>query len=164
LFGREVVGVNWSSPIPFASRSLPDPQVMVLELAGGPLVILEVTMISYGYEIRCEIVGQKGAIELARNARTARRTRLQVSEELPEDFRVRFADAYRIELQSWVDAIHRWRSDPLAGEPISGADGWDGYRAAVVTEAVIASMNHRQKTAVNYLPLPNLYRACRTSS
>jgi myo-inositol 2-dehydrogenase/D-chiro-inositol 1-dehydrogenase len=164
LFGREVVGVNWYSSIPFASGSLPDPQVIVLELAGGPLVVLEVTMNSYGYEIRCEIVGDKGTIELAVNARTVRRTRLQVSEVLPEDFRMRFADAYRIELQSWVNAIQRWRSDPSDGEPISGADAWDGYRAAVITEAVVASMNNGQKTAVNYLPLPDLYRPSRTSS
>jgi myo-inositol 2-dehydrogenase/D-chiro-inositol 1-dehydrogenase len=164
LFGREVVGVNWYSPIPSAGRSLPDPQVIVLELAGGPLVFTEVSMVSYGYEIRCEIVGDKGTIELAANARIVRRTRLQVSQALPEDFRVRFADAYRIELQSWVDAIHRWRSDPSGGEPISGPDGWDGYRAGVITEAVIASMNNGQKAAVNYLPLPDLYRPSRTAS
>ena len=120
-------------------------------------------MNSYGYEIRCEIVGDKGTIELAANARTVRRTRLEVK-EVAKDFRVRFADAYRIELQSWVDAIHRWRSDPSGGEPISGPDGWDGYRAAVITEAVVASMNDGQKTEVNYLPLPDLYRPSRTSS
>jgi myo-inositol 2-dehydrogenase/D-chiro-inositol 1-dehydrogenase len=164
LFGQEVVGVNWSSPISSASRSLPDPQVIVLELASGSLVVTEVTMNSYGYEIRCEIVGDRGTIELATNARTIRRTRLQVSEELPEDFRVRFADAYRIELQSWVNAIHRWRSNPSGSEPFEGPDAWDGYRAAVISEAVIASMKNGQKTAVNYLPLPGLYRPSRTSS
>jgi myo-inositol 2-dehydrogenase / D-chiro-inositol 1-dehydrogenase len=60
LFGREVVGVNWMSPVQAASGKLCDPQVVILELEGGALVIDELFMKSgYGYEIRCEIVGGK---------------------------------------------------------------------------------------------------------
>jgi len=60
VFGREVVTVNWLSPVPVAPGVRRDPQVAILELEGGALVFVELFMAaSYGYEIRCEIVGEK---------------------------------------------------------------------------------------------------------
>jgi myo-inositol 2-dehydrogenase/D-chiro-inositol 1-dehydrogenase len=83
----------------------------------------------YGYEIRCEIVGAKGTIELAPVARTVARYDLKVQLDLAADWRPRFAEAYRRELQSWVDAISAWRSAGLknAADPVHGPDAWDGY-------------------------------------
>jgi myo-inositol 2-dehydrogenase/D-chiro-inositol 1-dehydrogenase len=108
VFGRDIVRVTWLSP----SRGwLRDPQVVIMELEDGALVFDELFMKSgYGYEIRCEVVGTAGTIELAPTARIVTRWRLKASRDFPADWRGRFADAYRRELQTWVDAIVRWRS------------------------------------------------------
>ena len=49
------------------------------------------------------------------------------------DWRPRFADAYRLQLQAWVDAV-------AAGRPAPLATAADGLAATVVADAVIASM------------------------
>src|ERR1700759_3560580 len=65
IFRREVIRVNWMSPIPSTPGKLSDPQVVILELDGGALIFLELFVRSgYGYEIKCEIVGEKGTVEL----------------------------------------------------------------------------------------------------
>jgi myo-inositol 2-dehydrogenase/D-chiro-inositol 1-dehydrogenase len=167
LFGREVLGVNWLCPIPAATGRLRDPQVVILELEGGALVIDEVFMKSgYGYEIRCEVVGGKGTIELAPTVRVAVRSDLKVRLDFPPDWRGRFAEAYRRELRSWVDAIFHWRSGKAGSGlgPVDGPDAWDGYRAAVISQAVLVSMFRGGRAAVESKPLPELYRRSRVSA
>jgi myo-inositol 2-dehydrogenase / D-chiro-inositol 1-dehydrogenase len=160
LFGQKVVGVNWMSPIPAATDKLRDPQIVILELEGGALVIDELFMNSgYGYEIRCEIVGEKGTIELAPFAPVATRSDLKVHLDFPPDWRGRFAEAYRRELQSWVDAVMRWRSGKTASGlgPVNGPDAWDGYCAAVTSQALLLSMSRNGRTTVESKPAPELY-------
>src|SRR5262249_55855203 len=161
LFGRDVVRVNWMSPAPAATGRLRDPQVVILELEGGALVIDEVFIKSrYGYEIRCEVVGEKGTIELAPTSRVVARSDLKVGQDFPPDWRGRFAEAYRRELQAWVDAISRWRSGTVESDagPVDGPDAWDGYRAAVVSQAVLASMSKGGPARVESMSLPEFYR------
>jgi myo-inositol 2-dehydrogenase / D-chiro-inositol 1-dehydrogenase len=165
LFGREVVGVNWLSPVPAASGKLRDPQLVILELDGGGLVVAEILMkSSYGYEIRCEIVGEKGTIELAPTASVVVRSDLKISQDFPSDWRGRFAEAYRLELQSWVDAIFSWRSGKTERDPVDGPDAWDGYRAAVISDAVLVSMSRGGRAVVESMPIPELYRRSRGSA
>jgi len=161
VLGREVVRVNWLSPTPPCSGGLRDPQMIILELQGGALVFNEIFAKSgYGYEIRCEVVGEKGTIELAQAARVVARSDLKVNQDLPPDWRGRFAEAYRRELQSWVNAISRWRSGETAGAlgPVDGPDAWDGYRAAVISQALLVAMSRGGPAAVECMSLPELYR------
>jgi myo-inositol 2-dehydrogenase/D-chiro-inositol 1-dehydrogenase len=81
----------------------------------------------------------------------------------PPDWRGRFADAYRRELQSWVNAISRWRSGTAESQagPVDGPDAWDGYRAAVISQAVLASMSPNGPVQVKSISLPDLYQRCR---
>jgi len=165
VFGREVVSVNWLSPIPAAPGVRRDPQVAILELEGGALIFVELFMAArYGYEIRCEIVGEKGTIELAPVARTVARSDLRVNLDLSADWRPRFAEAYRRELQTWVNAICAWRSGGLKGiaSPVHGPDAWDGYRAAVIAEALVASMSSGGPARVKSLSIPEFYQQRRT--
>ncbi len=161
ILGQEVIRVNWLSPTPASAGSFRDPQIMILELEGGALVFDEVFMKSgYGYEIRCEVVGKKGTIELASNARVVVRSDLKVSHDFPADWRERFADAYRRELQTWINAIFRWRSGKVENGvgPVDGPDAWDGYRAAAVAQTVLTSMATGRPAEVKCMPMPALYR------
>jgi myo-inositol 2-dehydrogenase/D-chiro-inositol 1-dehydrogenase len=167
IFGREVAGVNWMSPIAPVAGVLRDPQMMILELEGGALVFVELFVTAgYGYEIKCEIVCKKGTIELAPTSRVVVRSDLKVSQNFPPDWRGRFAEAYRRELQTWVDAISRWRSGTVESNagPVDGPDAWDGYRAAVVSQAVLTSMSKGGPARVESMSLPEFYRSCRTFS
>jgi myo-inositol 2-dehydrogenase / D-chiro-inositol 1-dehydrogenase len=167
VFGREIIEVTWLSPRQTPPASLRDPQVVIMELEGGALVFDEIFMRSgYGYEIRCEVVGTAGTIELAPTARVVTRSRLKVSGNFPPDWRGRFADAYRRELQTWVDAVTRWLSGDVENNagPVDGPDAWDGYRAALVAQTVLLSMAQGVPVRVQPMAVPELYKPYRSSS
>ena len=135
LLGAPIVEVSWhaprsASPVP----GLDDPQVMLLRTADGTLTTNEVFLNArYGYDIRCEIVGDRGTLALANPARVVADLEGRRAAGYPADWRPRFADAYRLQLQAWIDAVAAGRSTPLA-------TAGDGLAATAVAGAVIASM------------------------
>ena len=166
-FGRDVTRVNWFSPAPLTTGSLFDPPSGNFGARGGALIFDELFVKSgYGYEIRCEVVGRTGTLELAPTARAVVRSGLKVSQDFPPDWRGRFAEAYRRELQTWVNAISRWRLGNVesAVGPVDGPDAWDGYRAAIVARTVLVSMSQGGPAAVESMVLPQLYRSCRSGA
>jgi myo-inositol 2-dehydrogenase / D-chiro-inositol 1-dehydrogenase len=102
---------------------------------------------------------------VAPTARVVTRSRLKASRDFPPDWRGRFADAYRRELQTWVDAIVRWCSGNAKNGvgPVDGPDAWDGYRAALVAETTLVSMAQGIPVAVEPMAVPELYRPYRSS-
>jgi myo-inositol 2-dehydrogenase / D-chiro-inositol 1-dehydrogenase len=167
VFGRDIIRVTWLSPRQTPPAPLRDPQVVIMELEGGALVFDEIFMRSgYGYEIRCEVLGTAGTIELAPTSRVVTRSRLKVSGDFPADWRGRFADAYRRELQTWVDAVTRWRSGDVKNDvgPVDGPDAWDGYRAALVAQTVLLSMAQGAPAIVEAMTVPELYKPHRGPS
>ena len=113
-----------------------DPVVAWLETGSGVLVEVEVFLqAGYGYDVRCEAVGTTG--------------RSALPERVVPDFQTRFADAYRVELQQWVDAV-------LAGAP-AGPSSWDGHLAAVMATACIESLRTGRPVDVPSHPRPALY-------
>jgi myo-inositol 2-dehydrogenase / D-chiro-inositol 1-dehydrogenase len=120
LLGDEIARVTVYAPRT-TGRGLRDPQLLLLETVGGRLVDVEAFVgARYGYDIRCEVVGEDGTLEL-RDPETGGR------HAIAADFRERFATAYLNELQAWVD-----------GTP--GPSAWDGYAAAAVAEAAVQSL------------------------
>ncbi len=113
-----------------------DPVVAWLDTASGALVEVEVFVnAGYGYDVRCEAVGTTG--------------RSALPDLVGPDFQTRFADAYRIELEQWVDAV-------LAGSP-TGPSAWDGHRATVVATACVESLHTGATVEVPAEPRPGLY-------
>jgi myo-inositol 2-dehydrogenase/D-chiro-inositol 1-dehydrogenase len=136
LLRSPVVEVSWTAPRQSSlAPGLQDPQLITLRTANGVLATVE-TFINagYGYVIRCEVVGETGAVSLAEPVRTVVETEGTRSTDYAADWRPRFADAYRLELQTWVDAVR-------AGTPTPLATAREGIMASVVAEAVIASMH-----------------------
>jgi myo-inositol 2-dehydrogenase/D-chiro-inositol 1-dehydrogenase len=70
---------------------------------------------------------------------------------VPQDYLVRFADAYDREVQAWVDATRCGR--------VTGPTAWDGYAASVVAEAGVRSLENGGRVAVDLAPRPELYGA-----
>ncbi len=134
LLRSPVVEVTWSAPRRHAGAVLADPQLITLRTADGVLSTCETFLnAGYGYDIRCEVVGETGAVSLTEPARVRADAAFRQGAGYAADWRPRFADAYRLELQAWVDAV-------LVGAPTPLATARDGVAAGAVADAVIASM------------------------
>jgi myo-inositol 2-dehydrogenase/D-chiro-inositol 1-dehydrogenase len=152
LLGEELVAATVVAvrPSPVVGAGIRDPQLVLLETASGVVVEVESFLNSrYGYEVRCEVVGSAGTVSLDTPVTGAVTTRGRRSVPVPPDWRVRFADAYRQELQDWVDG--------LAAGQVGGPSSWDGYAAAAAAEACVASLHSGSRSEVELAPRPALY-------
>ena len=88
----------------------------------------------YGYDIRTEVLGEDGVLEMARAPSTMMGKNGAVRAEQYRDFTERFADAYRIMLSEWVTALS-------AGEVVrESASTLDGLRAVEAAVAGVAAL------------------------
>ena len=130
LLGEEITRATVLTPRA-TSRARPglrDPQLLLFETAGGRIVDVEAFVSAgYAYDIRCEVVGEDGTLELLAPAMVALRTNHAETLAIPSGFQQRFGMAYLHELQAWT-----------AGA--GGAGAWDGYAAAAVCEAAVESL------------------------
>lgn len=140
LLASPVTEVAWHAPRVSAVASFQDPQLILLHTERGVLAVVELFLNArYGYDIRCEVVGDAGAVSIARPGLLVTDAARAESTAFPADWRSRFADAYRLELHAWIDAV-------VAGGQPTLATARDGLTAAVVAQAVITSMNDGGRT------------------
>ena len=136
LFGSEIVEVSWHAGK--STRADPhrqDPQLLLMRNENGTLTVLDVFVNArYGYDVRCEVIGDTGATSLAATALTRLDQALQSRTAYPEDWLPRFAEAYRLQLQAWIDSL-------AANQPSPLATAEDGLAATAVAAALIESMN-----------------------
>ena len=127
-----------------------DPILVLLTTRGGAVVEIEAFVnASYGYEVRCEVVGSEGTVEMGDGAYLTRRAERAVGHEVPELWLGRFEDAYRRQLQAWVDATQVGRT--------SGATAWDGLLATITANAAVAAITQGPQ-AIDLPERPALYR------
>jgi myo-inositol 2-dehydrogenase/D-chiro-inositol 1-dehydrogenase len=69
---------------------------------------------------------------------------------VPADWRERFIAAYDVEFQEWIDSIAG------GGVPV-GPSSWDGYAAAVVSDAGVAALRGGERVEVRLVDKPKLY-------
>ncbi len=155
MFGEEITAATVLTPR--RSRlggELQDPLMLLLEMDSGALVDVEISVnIRYGYDIRGEVVGEEGTAALGEfSPITVRRNGL-VSGKVPMDWRERFLRAYDVEFQEWIDSVR-------SGSEF-GPSAWDGYAAATVSDAALASLNGGGRVAVPLCEKPALYASSR---
>lgn len=127
-----------------------NPQLVMLETRSGARVEVEVqSSCAYAYDIRCEVVAEKGVISLPDPPRAQARTAAMVRTPLMTDWSQRFIEAYDIELQAWVDAIQNGVDE--------GPGAWDGYVAAVTADALIKSRKTGVPEKVELVEKPSIY-------
>ncbi|WP_433479294.1 Gfo/Idh/MocA family protein [Spirillospora sp. CA-142024] len=152
LFDREIVSVEVLAPrrSPLAPAHLRDPQLVILELAGGVLVDVESFVnCQYGYDVRCEIVGSLGTAAVQNPGFTAISVQGRRSEAVPADWRVRFGQAYTNELQAWVRGCREG--------VVGGPSAWDGFAAVAVAASAVSSYAGGQRVRVSLPDKPALY-------
>jgi len=152
LFGEEIVATTVvpTKASPRGAAHLRDPQIVLLEMAGGSVVTVESFVnAQYGYDVRCEVVGSLGAVSVDHPSTATLVSAGRRSGPVPADWRVRFAAAYVEELRQWVDG--------LAGGAVSGPSAWDGYAATAVAEAAVTSYAKGARADVVLVDRPALY-------
>jgi myo-inositol 2-dehydrogenase/D-chiro-inositol 1-dehydrogenase len=152
LLGDEIVAVRVLAPRRnrHAERHLRDPLFVLFEMSSGTLVDVEVSVnIHYGYDIRCEVVGELGTAALAdRNEIIVRREGL-AGGAVPADWRQRFRRAYDAELREWLVAV--------AAGGTTGPSSWDGYAATAVADASLEALRTGERVLVAVGERPPLY-------
>lgn len=80
--------------------TLRDPQLVVMETTSGINIVVEVFVnCQYGYDIHCDVTGEKGMAELPTVASAAVRKAAKYSTDITVDWKQRFIDAYDIEFE-----------------------------------------------------------------
>lgn len=156
LIGEEIVSVAGFAPrrSSLVVGDTQDPLFLVLQTTGGTLVDVEIFVnAQYGYDVRCELVAERGAVTLDAPAPTVSRNASAVGRAIAPDWRQRFSDAYRRELQDWVDRL-------ADGSGLRGASAWDGYAATAVAQTVLAALASGERRPVVLREQPALYRRC----
>jgi myo-inositol 2-dehydrogenase / D-chiro-inositol 1-dehydrogenase len=134
-----------------ASEHLTDPVLFIFEMAGGALVDVEASInIQYAYDIRGEVVGERGTVELAETNPVVVKSNGRFGGRVPDDWRERFIRAYDTEFQEWIHAASRGES--------TGPSSWDGYAATVVCDAGLKAMQTGERVEITLLEQPDLYR------
>jgi myo-inositol 2-dehydrogenase / D-chiro-inositol 1-dehydrogenase len=127
------------------------PVFMVLETVAGQLVNIEVNIsATYGYDVRGELVGEKGTAFLRAPVYADINLGLKQISTYPTDWRPRFVDAYRQQNRAWVKSIN-------TGKPNLGASAWDGYCSTVVAEAGVGALHTGKTIAVKQIAKPRFY-------
>jgi myo-inositol 2-dehydrogenase/D-chiro-inositol 1-dehydrogenase len=126
------------------------PVFMVLKTIAGQLVNVEINNnAAYGYDVRGELVGEKGSVFLRAPIHSEILANRQTVTTFPQDWRPRFAEAYRLQNGAWLKSIE-------TGKPV-GASAWDGYAATLVAEAGVESLSKGARIKVSLAAKPALY-------
>jgi myo-inositol 2-dehydrogenase/D-chiro-inositol 1-dehydrogenase len=151
LLDAELTGIQVFRPKAASLESPGAPIFLVLETSKGQLVNVEVfNDATYGYDVRGELVCEKGTVSLRAPVRTETSVSLMHGIAYPADWRLRFADAYRLQAQAWVRAIE--------SGVVVGASAWDGYAAAAVAEAGLQSLAEGRYAAIRLVERPAIFR------
>jgi myo-inositol 2-dehydrogenase/D-chiro-inositol 1-dehydrogenase len=134
----------------YAPAQLQDPQLLLMETAAGVHIDVEVFVnCQYGYDVRCELVGETGTVSLPLPSGPELRSGGVAGVPVPAGWRARFARAYDAELQDWVDSVRTGQA--------TGPSSWDGYAAAEVAHAALAALGSGQRTPVLMKGRPSFY-------
>jgi len=152
---RFVLGAEYRTISAFAPKGAGGkvgPVFMVLETEAGQLVTIEVNNnATYGYDVRGELVGAKGAISLNTPSYSRLDVGLSSRTAYAPDWRPRYGEAYRRQDKAFLDFVRTGALSPVA------ADTWDGYVATMVAQAGVRALKTGQKVAVEMTPRPELY-------
>jgi myo-inositol 2-dehydrogenase/D-chiro-inositol 1-dehydrogenase len=136
---------------PLTPEGQSDPILVILQSQTGVLVEVEAFCnAQYGYEVQCRVTGSRGQAVMGDGAWVTRSADFFRGTEVPELWLGRFAEAYRLQLQSWIDS--------LRGEgPLLGASAWDGYAAAVISDRAIEAHRTGRRIDIELPAKPLLY-------
>ena len=145
------ITVLTGKPGPLTPEGQHDPLLLILRTRSGVLMEVEAfANAQLGYEVTCRITGSSGQAVMGDGAFITRSASFSRGVDIPELWFGRFAEAYRAQLQGWIDALR-------TGGPLPGASAWDGYAATVVSSHAIRAYRTGETVAIDLPPTPELY-------
>lgn len=136
LLDSPIAAVSWQAPR--SSRNavgLVDPQLFTLESESGVIASCELFLNArYGHDVRSEVVFEEAAVNTVEPILLAENQKGTRSTTYGPDWRRRWQEAYRLELQAWIDRLDDRPAPKLATAK-------DGLAAALVIEALVASQD-----------------------
>ncbi|MGA4507772.1 Gfo/Idh/MocA family protein [Propionibacteriaceae bacterium G1746] len=155
LLDEEIVRVRVDRPR-FTSKRfehLNDPIVVVMHTESGVLIDDEVNVnIQFGYSIECELVMESGTARLGDQEKIHVRDVQGDRNKICGSHIDRFHAAFNQEVQEWINAVSK--------DTHTGASSWDGYAAACVVDAALASLDDPdgKPVDVQMIEKPEFYR------
>ncbi len=130
---------------------LRDPQIVILETAKGTIIDVEIFVnCHYGYDIQCQVVGEDGIANLPDPMAISLRLDAKKQSEILTDWKDRFLASYDVELQDFINAAAKGTA--------SGPSSWDGYVAAITSDACVAAQESEGAAiSINLPDRPSLY-------
>lgn len=151
LLSDEIAGVEVR--LPRRSRQggdLRDPHFVLLHMAGGALVDVEISVnIAYGYDIRGEVSCETGVAALPNRPAPVVSDARGIGQAIPADWRERFMDAYDQEFREWIVAA--------ANGTATGPSAWDGYAATLTADAALRAVESGRMERIQMIEKPALY-------
>lgn len=130
---------------------LRDPQIVTLVTAKGTVINTEIFVnCHYGYDIQCQVVGEDGIASLPEPMSIRMRLDATLQNPILTDWKDRFVASYDVELQDFLKAA--------AQGTATGPTSWDGYMAAVASDACVSAQEAEgDSIAITYPARPALY-------
>jgi myo-inositol 2-dehydrogenase / D-chiro-inositol 1-dehydrogenase len=153
---RFVLGTEYSSVSAFQPTGATPgqgigPVFMVLRTVAGQLVNIEINNnAGYGYDVRCELVCEHGAIALRAPVHTETHLNLGATTEYARDWRPRFEQAYRLQNMAWLRSLESGTQ--------AGASAWDAYVASLTAERAVEALQGGREVEIRLAEQPELYR------
>lgn len=133
-------------------ENLKDPEIATLKLTNGAIVNTYLTQnAEYGYDVMCQVIGEKGIAQLPDMPSLEIRKNGQISHHIDLDWTNRFTAAYKAELQTFINEVS-------SGKELTGPSAWDGYVAAVTADCAIRSQQTEQPVDIELEDKPDLYK------
>lgn len=127
-----------------------NPIMILLQTKKNARIDVEVQCTNaYAYDIQCQVVGEKGTVNLPDPSAVVMRSNANCGFELMTDWAKRFIEAYDIEFQHWADALQE--------ERVIGPSSWDGYVACVTADALIKSRQTKMPEPVITIQKNSIY-------
>jgi myo-inositol 2-dehydrogenase/D-chiro-inositol 1-dehydrogenase len=150
LLGEEIAGITVISSRPSQVAPERQPHLLVLETESGVIIDAELFLdAQYGYDVQAEVVCENGTVALSPLPPISHKFAKQEGYRLETDWRVRFADAYKNQMQAWIVSI-------MTGKP-TGANAWDGYIASLTAMACLEALQKRQRLSLKLPEKPPFY-------
>lgn len=155
LFNDEYqsVQVQYARPNSTNTASeLQEPQVATLKLKNGAIINTYLNINShYGYEVKCQVIGETGIAELPDMPSTRIHKDEKIYNSVPIESGGRFAKAFQLEFQDFIDHVSK-------GEEPTGPSAWTGYMAAITCAKATESLQTNQVVDINFGEQPDIYK------
>lgn len=158
LFGDDYANVEvrcarQNSLNPNPPDVLREPQLTVFEFRSGALATVDCNVnCQYGFDVRCQLVGESGVATLPEITAPEIRSKGQRSFAIDYDWLKPFAQAYDNEFRYFIEHAAQG-----LGPDGRAATAWDGYLANVTSDAALESLHSGRRIELPALERPALY-------